>query len=287
MPINLGSQSICQRLDVKPPEYMGVKGGRAVSLPSNADRQLRYIAVSTSTLVISHVWIHGQGGRPETGMNSCLHERYSSITKVAGSDSYWIDTACIPSDHILRKDAILEIYTTFMVGKLTLVCDKDLMAIDISNLDLAKQELIFATLLMCDWNLRAWTMLQAFKGVLCLALLYTRCLLWGPSVPESFWLSPPSDFLPTLLVSACSPDSSWLFRPAHGDLGVRLCGPSFPSGFELCADGKARVLEENVKSNIEYTIFPIITSRQLYFIAQFWTKYNIKQYGGLIKAVVS
>jgi hypothetical protein len=51
-----------------------------------------------------------------------------------------------------------------MVGKLTLVCDKDLMAIDISNLDLAKQELILATLIVCDWNLRAWTMLEAFKG---------------------------------------------------------------------------------------------------------------------------
>jgi hypothetical protein len=120
--------------------------------------------VSTSTLVISHVWIHGQGGRPETGVNSCLHERYSLITETTGCDSYWIDTTCIPSDHILRKDAILEINTTFMVGKLTLICDKDLMAMDISNLDLAKQELILATLLMWDWNQRAWTMLEAFKG---------------------------------------------------------------------------------------------------------------------------
>jgi hypothetical protein len=154
----------CERLFWDEHSYKGVKGGRAVSLYSNTDGCLRYVAVSKSTLVISHVWIHGQGGRPETGMNSCLHERYSCITKAAGCDSYWIDTACIPSDHLLRKEAILEINTTFLVGKLTLVCDRDLMAIDVSNLDLDKQELILATLLMCDWNLRAWTMLEAFKG---------------------------------------------------------------------------------------------------------------------------
>jgi hypothetical protein len=41
-----------------------------------------------------------------------------------------------------------------------------------------------------------------------------------------------------------------------------------------------------LKSNIEYMIFPVITSCQLYLMTQFWIKYNTKQYGSPIKAVL-
>ena len=46
-------------------------------------------------------------------------------------DSYWIDTACIPKDHQLRREAISQINEIFASSRLTLVCDLDLMAIDI------------------------------------------------------------------------------------------------------------------------------------------------------------
>ena len=51
-----------------------------------------------TTIAISHVWSHGQGGRPEDGMNQCLHERYKRIALLPDCDSYWMDTACIPND---------------------------------------------------------------------------------------------------------------------------------------------------------------------------------------------
>lgn len=158
------SEGACGRLYWDESSYRQAHGSRAVSLEHTDDTYLRYVTASSSTLVISHVWSHGQGGRPETGMNYCLHCRYAAIAKAAGCDSYWIDTACIPSDHTLRKEAIMEINQTFMVGKLTIICDKDLMAIDVSNLNIATQELILVTMLVCDWNLRAWTMLEAFKA---------------------------------------------------------------------------------------------------------------------------
>jgi hypothetical protein len=121
-------------------------------------------------MAVSHVWSHGQGGRPEddpanegTGLNSCLHDRYVRISKAYGCDSYWMDTPCISTDHRLCQIAITNINQVFADSKLTLICDKDLMAIDIEPLNVEVQESILATVLVCDWNVRAWTLLEALR----------------------------------------------------------------------------------------------------------------------------
>lgn len=102
---------------------------------------------------MSHVWSHGQGGKPENtlvdgergGLNSCLHNRYTSIARKLGCDSYWMDTACIPEDHSLRAESIAKINGVFSDSKVTLVCDRDLEDIDISDLNLGLRESILAT----------------------------------------------------------------------------------------------------------------------------------------------
>lgn len=38
------------------------------------------------------------------------------------------------------------------------------MSIDISNLTTELRESILATVLVCDWNSRAWTLLEAMRG---------------------------------------------------------------------------------------------------------------------------
>ncbi|KAK3395275.1 hypothetical protein B0H63DRAFT_462955 [Podospora didyma] len=128
-------------------------------------------------MAISHVWSHGQGGRPEAnvrrlglrsdysgGFNSCLHARYRVVAKKLGCDAYWMDTPCIPGDHQLRRDAIANINTVFSESLLTLICDQDIMTIDVSNLTIEVQESILATLMVCDWNMRAWTLLEAMRS---------------------------------------------------------------------------------------------------------------------------
>lgn len=75
-----------------------------------------------------------------------------------------MDTPCIPEDHKLRREAIENINHVFEQSKATLVCDKDLMDIDASDLSMDVCELIIATMIVCDWNLRAWTFLEAFRG---------------------------------------------------------------------------------------------------------------------------
>ena len=159
----------CLRLFWNETSYRAIEEGqgRAVSIFKKENNLLQYCPVTESTIAISHVWSHGQGGRPEfgeTGMNECLHERYSRIARSQQCNSYWMDTSCIPSEHFLRKEAIRQINPTFAKSKLTLVCDMDLMEIDISEPSITIYEQLLATLLVCDWNVRAWTLLEAMRG---------------------------------------------------------------------------------------------------------------------------
>lgn len=91
--ISCTGQQTCSRMIWNKASYLEVSGPRAVSISSFSD-QLVYKAADTQTLAISHVWLHGQGGRPEEGMNECLHRRYCKIANDFGCSSYWIDVAC-------------------------------------------------------------------------------------------------------------------------------------------------------------------------------------------------
>ncbi|GME64599.1 hypothetical protein NA56DRAFT_752534 [Neofusicoccum parvum] len=159
-------------------------GARAVSLQGTTNDKLVYCRSSERTMAISHVWSHGQGGRPErstgTGFNRCLHDRYARIARSFGCDSYWMDTPCIPQDHRLRDEAIQNINRVFRDSRLTLVCDRDVQLIDASRPSLAVHERILAVLLVCDWNARAWTLLEAMRG------RHDVWLLCRHDVPVSF-----------------------------------------------------------------------------------------------------
>ena len=82
-----------------------------------------------------------------------------------GCDSYWMDTPCIPADHVLRREAISNINRIFAESKATLVCDRDLMEIELEgDISVELREIILVTTIICDWNVRAWTFLEAFRG---------------------------------------------------------------------------------------------------------------------------
>ncbi|CRK17223.1 hypothetical protein BN1708_011976 [Verticillium longisporum] len=106
-----------ERLVWNETSYLSVDGARAVSI-GLTDQELKYCEASNRTMAISHVWIHGQGGRPDVGIHRCLHDRYVRLAKSLGCDSYWIDSACIPSDEELRREAIRYINDVFYKSKL-------------------------------------------------------------------------------------------------------------------------------------------------------------------------
>ncbi|EFR05553.1 HET domain-containing protein [Nannizzia gypsea CBS 118893] len=152
--------------------YRSIKGvARAVDLDQTDDKYLRYRPLSFENMAISHVWSHGQGGRPETGFNICLHRRYSGLARSLGCSSYWMDTPCIPTPDDLRDEAIGQINDNFMNSKVTLLVDRDLMQIDIHPLTLEAEEAILATLVVCDWNVRGWTLLEGMRGRMKLHIL--------------------------------------------------------------------------------------------------------------------
>lgn len=162
----------CRRLRWDKDSYLSTPAPRSVD-PSlrQSVAALPYRTATDRTLAISHVWSHGQGGRPEDGFNECLHNRYSAIAADLGCDSYWIDAACIPSDKHLRSEAIKMIIPIFRDSKVTLICDKDIMSIDAKDLTTQLCETLVSVLLLSDWNIRAWTLLEGIKGNRALHLL--------------------------------------------------------------------------------------------------------------------
>ncbi|ERF68612.1 hypothetical protein EPUS_07173 [Endocarpon pusillum Z07020] len=161
---------LCRPLFWDETSYRRVNGARAVCIDDDpADNRLKYCAASRDTLTISHVWSHGQGGRPEingTGLNDCLHIRYCRIARQFECTSYWMDTPCIPQDHHLRAEAISYINEVFARSKMTLICDRDLMELEVEAgpNEVQSYESIVATMLVCDWNVRAWTLLESMRG---------------------------------------------------------------------------------------------------------------------------
>jgi hypothetical protein len=91
-----------------------------------------------------------------------------------------MDTPCIPGLHknqALRTEAINKINEIFATSRVTLVCDRDLLDIDATNLTLELQESILAALLVCDWNVRAWTLLEAMRGRRNIHLLFKNDII--------------------------------------------------------------------------------------------------------------
>ena len=160
----------CQRLFWSRESFVSIPGARAIDIATTDSHTLRYCQVTEKTFTVSHVWSHGQGGRPDnvgsegTGFNLCLHRRYANLAVSLGCDSYWMDTPCIPSEKKLRWDCVAQITSIFTTSGKTLICDRDIMAIDIFNPTIHAYETILATLFVCDWDIRAWTLLEAMRG---------------------------------------------------------------------------------------------------------------------------
>lgn len=155
----------CPRIQWDEASYRRSANPRAVIADLNSrSKSLLYCKASSNTMAISHVWSHGQGGRPEDGINLCLHKKYCGLAKALGCESYWIDSTCIPDDEQLRTEAIKSINSIFCDSKVTLISDQDIQSVSIDNSSIEEFEALLSVLLVCDWGVRAWTMLEAIKG---------------------------------------------------------------------------------------------------------------------------
>jgi hypothetical protein len=172
-------EGFCERLFWSRDSFVNVSGAKAVDIITTDTKTLRYCRVTEKTLTVSHVWSHGQGGRPDsghpegTGFNLCLHRRYAGLATLLGCESYWMDTPCIPSEKELRWECIANITSIFAISEKAIIGDRDIMAIDISSPTIQVYESILATLLVCDWSIRAWTLLESMRGR---SGLYLLCL---------------------------------------------------------------------------------------------------------------
>lgn len=161
---DFGCVGNCKTLIWDEDSYRRVIGARAVSISSSNEKRIRYCQASHTTIAVSHVWAHGAGGRPHTGFNACLHNRLARLAQENSCDSYWMDTPCIPENHDLRAEAISNINKIFTMSSMTLIWDRDIMSIDISQASIKTYESVLCTLLVCDWNIRSWTLLESMRA---------------------------------------------------------------------------------------------------------------------------
>ncbi|KAF2236791.1 hypothetical protein EV356DRAFT_512549 [Viridothelium virens] len=157
---------ICRQVIWDESSFDAIEGcSRAVDISRtrlSPTSRLIYKAVDHTSLAISHVWSHGRGGRPETGINSCLHRAFVDVARRYHCSSYWIDTCCIPTDGPHRMEAIRGINAVFSGSRIVLICDKDIMCVDLKKKEWAQG--LLATLVVADWNVRGWTLLEGLRG---------------------------------------------------------------------------------------------------------------------------
>jgi hypothetical protein len=164
---------VCHRIKWNKASYLGCGGLQSVKITDHngIPDELEYIPASHRTMAISHVWAQEQGGHPHFGINSCLYQWYRSIAKkqwdaqrgVARCDSFWIDAACIPEEHGLRKKAIANINVVFQNAGVVLAIDKDIMRCVASSSE-EDMVLVHEAWQSSDWNKRAWTLLEGIRG---------------------------------------------------------------------------------------------------------------------------
>ncbi|RYP49710.1 hypothetical protein DL768_004646 [Monosporascus sp. mg162] len=177
------NKNSCHRIKWNKESYLNCKDPPAVKITDHEvlPAQLQYVPASRRTMAISHVWSHGQGGRPHLGINSCLYQWYRAIAKkqwdaqrgVARCDSFWIDAACIPDEYGLRREAIANINNVFRNAAVVLVIDRGIMECVASNSE-EDMVLVHDAWQNSEWNKRAWTLLEGIRGTEQLHLLCAK-----------------------------------------------------------------------------------------------------------------
>lgn len=69
-----------------------------------------------------------------------------------------------PDDKQLRSEAIDHIKDVFYGSRCAVVIDQDLMTLNAAELTTELQESILVAVLLSDWNMRGWTLLEALRG---------------------------------------------------------------------------------------------------------------------------
>lgn len=141
----------------------------AVALVPAQDTFLQYCEASTKTMCITTSW----GQIEETGSNDglrysiCWHKMFCALARENACNSYWVDTVCVPSSNPARKRTMGWVNSVFEKSKLTVIVDSSIMALEErgeQEEESAFMERALAALLVCDWNLEAWSLVAAVKG---------------------------------------------------------------------------------------------------------------------------
>lgn len=119
-----------------------------------------WVPTSRRTLAVSHVWRDGMGGTRDSGLNQCLHDYFTKLAIARNLDSYWVDSATIPTDNFQRRLMIQRINSTFATASFTLCQDARLA----NATTLGDDGTALLAIVVSFWHRRAWTLLEGHKA---------------------------------------------------------------------------------------------------------------------------
>ncbi|KAF3170089.1 hypothetical protein EYR41_001882 [Orbilia oligospora] len=132
---------------------MANDGGTAWSI----DEPLEVLGRQAEYATISHVWSDGTGVgiEPPGYINRCLFEHFAKLVRLTGCNAIWWDSISIPSDPVLRKEAINNMHNNYFNSKCTIVHDKYL-----ADFDWAEDGSPALALIFSPWFTRGWTAVE-------------------------------------------------------------------------------------------------------------------------------
>lgn len=105
-------------------------------------------------VAISHVWSDGTGA--EKGwVNPCMLEYFEQIAENAGCKALWWDSISIPTNPILRAEAIRDMHLNFQNAKVTVVHD-----LYVAKYPWSDDGSPCIALALSPWFTRGWTALE-------------------------------------------------------------------------------------------------------------------------------
>ena len=169
----------CLILQQELPSHRSGTVSLAVALDPPCYNRIRSCITSKRTMAIS---LARSGTRDDqlnqdshlTGIESCLHRRLCTVARKLGCKSYWLSSLCTPADPAPRSEAFAHLNSIWEKCKVMLICDESIMSLEAprrNRTDPVVSERLLANLLVSEYILQAWSLLETAKGAKALYLL--------------------------------------------------------------------------------------------------------------------
>ncbi|KAI8601312.1 hypothetical protein EDD21DRAFT_374815 [Dissophora ornata] len=152
----------CKETTIPVPEHDGIR----LVVFDTFQKKLRHLKNGETYVAISHVWGQRLFGQDTRTLGQCALSELKRLAAYKGVECVWLDTLCVPSDPVARRNCIDGMRSIYQDAACVAVYDKGIMTAD------ATDTLGFAfEVSISDWNSRVWTLQE---GLLNRTVIYAQ-----------------------------------------------------------------------------------------------------------------